>query len=424
MNRTFVTGLVSVALLGCSTGDQPGGQPDSATSSSTTAVATASVKASASSVPTTHPPGDAARGRKLVEKFECHRCHDGLDDLKPMASERHCFRCHKEVLEGRFKEKADHKRWKKNVDVYQAAPSLAAAGKRLEYQWVVGYLLEPHDLRPNMVSNMPRLPLDPQQARDIATYLRKGVEPTKEASLEGADTAAGRKLMEKSQCGKCHIFSGVEPLPEVPNKKRETRTTVQLAPDLRHARARLDASTVVDWLLDPLKMKPNTEMPQTPMSREDARNIAAYILTTKLTPPVTVAIPELPKPLDRRVTYDEIAKKLFDVTCRHCHGNPDVALGDGGPGNSGGFGFKPRGVELTSYQRVAAGYLDDAGERHSLFKKMKDNTPRLIATLMARHAEIAGKPNPEIRGMPLGLPPIPIEDIQLLVTWVAQGRPR
>jgi hypothetical protein len=29
-----------------------------------------------------------------------------------------------------------------------------------------------------------------------------------------------------------------------------------------------------------------------------------------------------------------------------------------------------------------------------------------------------------IRGMPLGRPPIPLEDIQLVETWIAEGRPQ
>jgi hypothetical protein len=43
---------------------------------------------------------------------------------------------------------------------------------------------------------------------------------------------------------------------------------------------------------------------------------------------------------------------------------------------------------------------------------------------MARYAEEAGKPNAEVRGMPLGLPPVPLDDIKLVVTWIAQGRRR
>ena len=40
------------------------------------------------------------------------------------------------------------------------------------------------------------------------------------------------------------------------------------------------------------------------------------------------------------------------------------------------------------------------------------------------YAEIAGESTGEVRGMPLGLPPMSLEDIQLVESWIAQGRPR
>ncbi len=53
---------------------------------------------------------------------------------------------------------------------------------------------------------------------------------------------------------------------------------------------------------------------------------------------------------------------------------------------------------------------------------MPDGTPRIVAHLLARHAEIAGTPAGGVRGMPLGFPAVAPEDIQLLETWIAQGR--
>jgi hypothetical protein len=43
--------------------------------------------------------------------------------------------------------------------------------------------------------------------------------------------------------------------------------------------------------------------------------------------------------------------------------------------------------------------------------------------MFAREKEEAGE-QPSMRGMPLGLPALPPEDIQLVDTWIAQGRPR
>jgi len=47
----------------------------------------------------------------------------------------------------------------------------------------------------------------------------------------------------------------------------------------------------------------------------------------------------------------------------------------------------------------------------------------VIAHLMARYVEEAGGSVDGIRGMPLGLPPLPLDQIQLVDTWIARGRP-
>jgi len=416
--------LVVAVLYGCSSGsessDKQGPAPTASTAEPGNSAAHSAAQAAA------EPPGDATRGHKLVEQYECHRCHEGIAEVEPIAEVRHCTMCHQRVMEGKFRGKPDNERWQKNVAHLTAVPSLAALGKRFRYDWVVGFLTNPHDLRPALEPTMPRLKMTKEQARDIATYLMeagKSARP-RTVALDGADVKRGRRLMEQKQCGTCHRMTGVAAFPDAPKTEgRETRVAVMLAPDLRYARERLDASTVVAWLLDPQSMKSGTPMPQTPMSEAEARDIAAYILQTELAPPPEKKIPELPKPLDRDVTFAEVAERVFDKTCRHCHGNPDVARGDGGPGSTGGFGFKARGLQLDSYERVQAGYLDNAGERQSLFSSDK-GTPHILASLMARHAEEAGEPNPDVRGMPLGLPALPIEDIQLLVTWIAKGRPR
>jgi hypothetical protein len=124
------------------------------------------------------------------------------------------------------------------------------------------------------------------------------------------------------------------------------------------------------------------------------------------------------------VTFDEVSAKVFRRTCWHCHGEPDYSVGDGGPGNTGGFGFKPRGVSLVDYGTVASGRIDDEGNRHSLFDPAADGSSRLVAALIARQEEESGHPRAEIRGMPLGYPSLSPEELQIVESWVAQGRPR
>jgi hypothetical protein len=49
-----------------------------------------------------------------------------------------------------------------------------------------------------------------------------------------------------------------------------------------------------------------------------------------------------------------------------------------------------------------------------------DGLPWLVSVLMARHAEVRGHQVEGVRGMPLGLPPMSLEDIQLVESWIAQ----
>ena len=165
-------------------------------------------------------------------------------------------------------------------------------------------------------------------------------------------------------------------------------------------------------------------MPEVPLTDAEAQAIAAYIRAVKLAP---IALPRVPARLPvlaRRVSYDEVSLRVFRKTCWHCHSEPDYAIGDGGPGNTGGFGFKPRGLNLADYEGIAGGALDDQGQRRSIFEETGEGT-RLLRALVSRQEEEAGQSkSATIRGMPLGLPALSPEDIQLVESWIAQGRPR
>ncbi len=197
-----------------------------------------------------------------------------------------------------------------------------------------------------------------------------------------------------------------------------------LAPDLRFTRDRFQPGALVDWLLAPGKQKPDTLMPTFPLREAEATDLATYVLTTPLAPLPAPPLPVRLPLLARKVSFDEVNEKVFRKTCWHCHSTAAYAKGDGGPGNTGGFGFRGRGFSVTNYADVASGSLDDQGERQSVFARQPDGTPRLLAVLLARQKEVAGKESPGLRGMPLGLPPLSPEQIQLVETWIAQGRPQ
>jgi len=149
------------------------------------------------------------------------------------------------------------------------------------------------------------------------------------------------------------------------------------------------------------------------------------VQTPLAAPPPRAPFVRLPL-LARRVAWDEVNDKVFRRTCWHCHSQPDYALGDGGPGNTGGFGFPPRGLDLSTATGASSGALDEAGKRRSIFAPLPgpEATPRLLGALLARHTEERGGVDPAIRGMPLGLPALSAEQLQLVESWIAQGRPR
>ena len=405
-----------LGLLGCEQAE-PGGVID------------AEKPAEVAEIPASKRPetkGDAAHGRELATQFQCRRCHDGIA-VEGFPMERHCAHCHQEILAGKFSEKPDSAKWRVNVAHVRDVPSLSNAGNRLKPEWIASYLQNPHDLRPRLFPTMPRLAISESDARDLAAFLTEDATLPDPVSVETASLAAGRTLMDAKECGACHTFSGVSPLPgatPLAKGEEEKREAVTLAPDLRFARDRMGAAELVRWLLKPEEVKYDSKMPQVPMTAAEARDIAAYVLLTPLEPAPTPQVFRRLPVLERRVSFEEVNERVFRVTCRHCHSDPDIGLGDGGPGNTGGFGFKARGLNFTRYETIASGLLDANGERMSVFAPLADGTPRLVASLLARHDEAGNKPRSDLRGMPLGLPALSPEEVQLVETWVAQGRPR
>lgn len=427
-----IAAAATLALVeGCKGSGAEGTRP--ATSASAEAArpgASASVVAARAALPI-EPAGDPVKGKALVAELECSRCHEGTGT--PVgALEKQCFGCHVEVMAGRFPgPPAAQQRWRKILGDLQDAPSLTSSQKRFRRSWLVSFLLEPYDVRPRLGPTMPRLALTPEQARDIAAYVGMPGDGAEEASFAGADPARGRSLIEAKGCPSCHAFTGVPPLAgAAPINPGETgiKASVALAPDLRTTRDRVRPAALIAWITEPKALKPDTAMPEFKIPPDEARDIAAYIVSAPLAAAPPKAIPARLPVLERPVRYDEVSARVFRRTCWHCHGEPDYAAGDGGPGNTGGFGFKPRGLNFVDYGSVLAGFQDDQGNRHSVFETVAAGpfagSTRLVAALLARQAEEAGRPSAEVRGMPLGYPSLTPEDIQLVETWVAQGRPR
>ncbi len=367
-------------------------------------------------------------GRELMLQFQCNRCHDG-PYLTAAASEKHCVTCHQQILAGTFR--IDGKtllRWQGNIKSLPDVPSLHGIERRLRSDWIAKYLQQPHDLRPGLIAMMPRLPMQERHALRIAAALVASEVPAVEFPRDAETLRRGRALLQTQGCGTCHRFTGVEPLSAsplpVPIQPAALAQGIRLAPDLRHTRERVQTAYLVQWLRDPASIKPDSKMPKIPLSQEQATAIAAYVMTAPLAPSPPPVLPTRLPVLQRRVSFAEVNDQVFRRTCWHCHSTPEFAMGDGGPGNTGGFGFAGRGLNLATYSDVLAGSLDDQGERRSIFVPQADGTSILLRALLARQKELAGQITPGVYGMPLGLPALTAEQLQLVESWIAQGRPQ
>jgi cytochrome c2 len=362
------------------------------------------------------PPKPRVDASDLIAKYECTRCHD-VPGVAEAPRDKHCVRCHQQIHDGTFEAAPEHlAKWRGRITSLRWAPALAAAD-RLRRDYIRDFLLAPHDVRPGLPAEMPRLKLSPDEAARLAAHL----SPDDDGVLADGDITKGEQLFRSLACARCHRFTGAsvdDAALHAAGRDQSKPAEWALAPDLRRARDRIRPSQLAAWIAAPRGAMPNLGVPPAA-----ARDLAAFISRTPLAgltaPPAVTRLPLLERP----VLWAEVEAKVFRDLCWHCHAVPDYARGDGGPGNSGGFGYAPRGLDVSSYAGISSGSLDDHGEPRSIFATLPDGTPRVIAHLLARHAEEAGAFGP-IVGMPLGLPPLPLEEIQLVDSWIAQGRPQ
>ncbi|MBI1748325.1 MAG: c-type cytochrome [Acidobacteria bacterium] len=169
-------------------------------------------------------------GRRLVKKFNCQGCH---------------------ILENQG---GDIRKTITDPGFYP--PILEGEGEMVKADWLYNFLRNPQPIRPWIKVRMPTFnfsDVDLNVLTRYFAYLSKTNYPYEHYDYvaDAANVAAGKGLMDRGQCFKCHILNGVAPPNDAAN----------LAPDLGLARNRLRPQWIVEWLKDPQKIKPNTRMP-------------------------------------------------------------------------------------------------------------------------------------------------------------------
>lgn len=160
------------------------------------------------------------------------------------------------------------------------APDLAFEGSKVLGDWLLGFLKEPHMLRPILQARMPTFPLAEQEATTLRDYVMTAFvdtripKPSRVASMLTDEMARqGEKLYwEKHICLTCHQVQG-------------KGAPAALGPDLTQAWKRLNPDWMVEWIKNPQAFDPKTIMPNLGLSDEDAIAIVAYLesLSRKMT---------------------------------------------------------------------------------------------------------------------------------------------
>ncbi|RYZ44044.1 MAG: c-type cytochrome [Myxococcaceae bacterium] len=371
--------------------------------------------------PRQHAPGSP---REAVEHFQCNRCHvvPGLEPTSARLSEN-CVTCHQAIATGRLDlwyRKAEIQRWNEHITHLVRTPDLGSLSQRVKRSWLTSWLQAPHVVRPLYGATMPRMKIGPREAELIADFLAVTQEESEEAAR--GDAEAGRALYAKHACASCH-YRGDSPLATLRYGSPEFRgpSARRRAPDLRHVRSRMSLAQLRNWLSDPHRILPDTEMPTFPFTPKEVEDLATFLREPLPEVPAEPRPRYRPRLLEREVHYPEVARKLSSHLCFHCHSDARRP-GDQGPGNSGGFGYDGASLDLATRAGLLRGIKRD-GRFLGLPDRLEDGTPRLVAALLARHGEMDGQTHPAVLGMPLGLPPVPEEEIDLISTWIEQGAP-
>ncbi|NRD47716.1 c-type cytochrome [Corallococcus exiguus] len=365
-----------------------------------------------------------ATPREAVEHFQCNRCHvvPGLEPVSARLSEN-CVMCHQAITAGRMDlwyKQAEVERWKGHLTHLVRTPDLGSLSQRVKREWLVSWLQAPHVVRPLYGATMPRMKVGPKDAELLADYFAVTEQESEEPAR--GDVEAGRALYAAHPCASCH-YRGDFPLASLRYGAPEfhSDSSRRRAPDLRHVRDRMSLAQLRNWLTDPHRILPDTEMPTFSFTPKQVEDLAAF-LREPLPKVAAAPVPRYqPRRLDREVHYPEVAQKLSRHLCFHCHSDMRRP-GDQGPGNTGGFGYDGASLDMATRAGIVRGIKRD-GQFRGLPDRLEDGTPRLVAALLARQGELDGHFQPEVLGMPLGLPPIPEEEIDLIFTWIEQGAP-
>ena len=227
--------------------------------------------------PLATPDKEFQRGERLVHALRCAACHQLPGEPSP-----------------------------------RDAPAIDRLSGNLSFAWLVERLATSPaaGATGNEVHHgqMPSFGFSKNEATDIAAYLldRSQPAPRTQAAPKKTDREAGRELFLTRGCLACHQFG-------------DLGTTAEFAGgDLTHIGSKRPAGFFARWLSDPAKINRDHRMPKFELTKEESRNLVAFLKTLDNDNQQHGAVPAFDaEQLDR-------GKQLVTkAQCANCHRLPD-----------------------------------------------------------------------------------------------------
>lgn len=258
-------------------------------------------------------------------------------------------------------------------DIPKVAPSLKRLSAKVDPSWMVRWIQNPHNYRPN--TRMPNFSLKEDEAVAIGAFLWSASKEEGEKWLQSHPlpavfregekelAARGKSLVESIGCRGCHGFADGEASTVVGKEK-------EIIPNLKNIAAKVSPRWTYHWVKNPRDFSPATRMPSLRLTDPEALAITAYLMTLGGKPEAIAGIEEKLKD-PKSVKRGEALVRKYG--CFGCH---DIQ----------GMEKESRiGVELTTFgsktlEELFFGNRTDIRHTWEDWTNSKLKTPRIYAT--------------------------------------------
>src|SRR5262245_36366791 len=215
------------------------------------------------------------RGAKV--EANCIKCHADVQDLPftdQLAQGEHlfaqlgCHGCH--LVEG-------------YGELPKIGPYLRRVAAKDDPSWMVRWVTNPHEFRPN--TRMPNFLFKEDEATAITAYLLDASKPEGEEWLnahpkpeginpgDAALVEHGKALVNSLGCRGCHGFGSEQKATVIGQSQKD------FAPNLAKIAEKTGARWIYYWIKNPRDFSPTTAMPSLRLSDDEAKAITSYLMT-------------------------------------------------------------------------------------------------------------------------------------------------